>query len=146
MRVWLFVAIMSAALLGAAGGVAISHTNGCHSAHSCPSDHHTYVWYDSSGSGWDCAKPGADEYDPSRDTTTITYGGYTYYCRAAGSAPPSPPPPTDTRSTETTTTTMRPPKCKLSRVPDTEFDLETEQLPFELGHLHVCSAIVSSPS
>lgn len=71
-----------------------AHSSGCHTQHSCPSDHHTYVWYDSSGQGWDCAKPGAPEYDPTYDTTTITYGGYTYYCRAAGSAPPPSPQPT----------------------------------------------------
>src|SRR3954451_19219534 len=73
--------------LGVTG--AFAHQSGCHSQHSCPSDHHSYVWYDSSGQGWDCAEPGAREYDPSRDTTTISYGGYTYYCRAAGSTTPT---------------------------------------------------------
>jgi hypothetical protein len=74
-------------------GVAPAHQSGCHSAHSCPSDHHAYVWYDGAGQGWDCVKPGAPEYDPSHDTSVITYDGYTYYCRAAGSPPPLPPPP-----------------------------------------------------
>jgi hypothetical protein len=73
--------------------VALGHQSGCHSNHSCPSDHHTYVWYDSSGQGWDCVEPGAPEYDPAQDTTTISYGGYTYYCRAAGSTPPPYPSP-----------------------------------------------------
>lgn len=76
---------------------ATAHTSGCHSAHSCPSDHHTYVWYDAAGQGWDCAKPDATEYDPSLDTTIITYDGYTYDCRAAGTTAPAPtttaPPP-----------------------------------------------------
>ena len=47
------------------------------------------------GKSWDCAKPGADEYDPSRDTTTIVWDGLTYYCRAAGgsAAPGSSPSP-----------------------------------------------------
>jgi len=71
---------------------AAAHSNGCHSAHSCPSDHHTYIWYDGAGQGWSCARPGSSSYDPSRDTTTISYGGYTYYCYRAGSPPPPPPP------------------------------------------------------
>src|SRR5947207_3071288 len=70
---------------------ASAHQSGCHSQHSCPSDHHTYVWYDGAGQGWSCAEPGAPEYDPSRDTTVITYSGDTYYCYAFGSAPPPAP-------------------------------------------------------
>jgi hypothetical protein len=73
------------------GGFASAHTSGCHSAHSCPSDHHTYVWYDGAGQAWSCASPTASEYDPSRDTTTIVYDGLTYYCYAVGSAPPPAP-------------------------------------------------------
>jgi hypothetical protein len=97
-------AIVTSALLvfgglAAYGVSASAHQSGCHSAHSCPSDHHTYVWYDASGQGWSCAEPGAAEYDPSRDTTTITYDGYTYYCYAVGSAPS----PTSTETTPTTT-------------------------------------------
>lgn len=61
---------------------ASAHSDPCHSRHSCPSDHHTYVWVDpSTGSVWDCARPGADEYDPARDTTTITWLGLPYHCR-----------------------------------------------------------------
>src|SRR5690349_10457261 len=86
------MAVALAALVSCEGE-ALGHPSGCHSAHSCPSDHHTYVWYDSAGQGWDCAAPGADEYDATQDTTTIVYDGYTYYCRAAGAAPPPPPPP-----------------------------------------------------
>jgi hypothetical protein len=77
-----------------------AHQSGCHSAHTCPSDHHTYVWYDpSTGRGWDCAEPGAPEFDPSLDRTVISWQGYTYYCRAAGS---SSPPPTTTTTTPPT--------------------------------------------
>ncbi len=94
-----------AALAWLAAAPASAHRSGCHSAHSCPSDHHTYVWYDSSGRGWDCAEPGASEYDPSRDTTTIVYQGLTYYCRAAAGQSPPPPPATTT----TTTTSTVPP-------------------------------------
>jgi hypothetical protein len=63
-------------------GPASAHNNPCHSLQVCPSDHHDYVWFDpSSGSAWDCAEPGAAEYDPSLDTTTIAFDGLTYYCR-----------------------------------------------------------------
>ena len=65
-----------------AGG-APEHSDPCHSQHTCPSDHHTYVWTDTStGLAWDCAEPGAPEYDPSRDTTAMVYLGLTYYCRS----------------------------------------------------------------
>lgn len=71
-----------------------AHQSGCHSAYRCPSDHHSYVWYDGSGAGFDCVKPGAPEYNPASDTSTIVYGGLTYYCRPiGGSLPPPPPPP-----------------------------------------------------
>jgi hypothetical protein len=93
---------VAAALVATGAG---AHTSGCHSAHSCPSDHHTYVWYDANSQGWDCAKAGAPEYDASVDTTTITYDGYTYYCRAAGSAPPPSTTPTTTPTSTTPTTT-----------------------------------------
>ena len=98
-------------------GKASAHQSGCHSAHTCPSDHHTYVWFDpGTGLGWDCAEPGAREYDPSRDSTVIVWQGLTYYCRSAGSAPTTtttttttPAPtytiPTALTSTSTTTTT-----------------------------------------
>jgi hypothetical protein len=71
---------------------ASAHRSGCHAAHSCPSDHHTYIWYDSNGQGWDCAEPGAPKVGPN-DTTVIVYDGRTYYCHAAGGSPPPPPPP-----------------------------------------------------
>jgi hypothetical protein len=103
--------VLAALVAGSAG----AHSSGCHSAHSCPSDHHTYVWYDASGQGWDCAEPGAPEYDPSVDRTMITYGGYTYYCRAAGSAPP----PTPTPTTTTTTTTPTLPTTTTTTTPTT---------------------------
>src|SRR3954454_16738056 len=85
--------VLAAGLVMAYTATALAHSSGCHSAHSCPSDHHTYIWYDSAGQGWDCAEPGAPEYNATVDPTTITYGGYTYYCHAYGSAPP--PKPTD---------------------------------------------------
>jgi hypothetical protein len=100
--------IAGAVVLAAAGfglahlivSPAFAHANPCHSQHTCPSDHHTYVWLDlSTGLFWDCAEPGAPEYDPARDKTTIVYAGLTYYCRAGSNA-------TTTTSTTTTTTTV----------------------------------------
>src|SRR6266516_7020803 len=80
------LALLGFAAAGAVARGASSHQSGCHSQHSCPSDHHTYVWVDpATGQGWDCVEPGAREYDPSRDTTTIVSQGLRYYCRAAGS-------------------------------------------------------------
>src|SRR2546430_14212526 len=71
-----------AALAASVAGGSPAHSSPCHSQHTCPSDHHTYVWTDTStGLLWDCAEPGAPEYDSSRDTTTIVYQGLTYYCR-----------------------------------------------------------------
>lgn len=97
-----------------------AHLSGCHSAHSCPSDHHSYVWYDASGAAWDCAEPGASEYNPATDTTVISYGGYSYYCQTSGQTPnpqpvapaPSSPPPTPTAQSPAG------PTCRLGRLPD----------------------------
>src|SRR3954447_23171235 len=78
---------------------ASAHSNTCHSQHTCPSDHHTYVWTDpTTGLSWDCAEPGAPEYNPILDTTVIVYAGLTYYCRPAGG--------TATTTTTTSTTTV----------------------------------------
>jgi hypothetical protein len=127
-RSGLTAAVVTAAIgIGLAGVISVpagAHSSGCHGAHSCPSDHHTYVWYDSGGQGWDCVKPGAPEYDPSQDTSTISSGGYTYYCRAAGSIPVSQPPgyvppnliPPDTPPSDTTPSST--PSCRLARLPD----------------------------
>jgi hypothetical protein len=75
-----------------AAGVALSgtaHRSGCHTAHSCPSDHHSYVWFDAAGQGWDCAKVGAPEVTAA-DTQRIYYDGLAYQCnRAGGSQTPT---------------------------------------------------------
>src|SRR5204863_1424119 len=82
---------------------ASAHTNPCHSQHTCPSDHHTYVWTDpTTGLQWDCVEPGAREYNPILDVTTIVWDGRTYYCRAAGT------PTTSTTTTTATTSTTLP--------------------------------------
>src|SRR2546430_12660637 len=87
-----------AALAANVAGGSPAHSSPCHVQHTCPSDHHTYVWTDpSTGLLWDCAEPGAPEYDPSRDTTAIVYQGLTYYCR--------PGPAVETTATESTSTT-----------------------------------------
>ena len=109
---YLAVVAVALAFLGfaAAGTVARgapSHQSGCHTQHTCPSDHHTYVWFDpATGQGWDCVEPGAREYDPSRDTTTIVWESLTYYCRLAASAGTTTSlPTTATEPTSTDTTT-----------------------------------------
>ncbi len=77
------VGALGGTLAANVAGGASEHSDPCHSQHTCPSDHHTYVWTDTStGLAWDCAEPGASEYDPSRDTTTIVYQALTYYCRS----------------------------------------------------------------
>src|SRR5438270_176220 len=95
--------LVAAGLTAAVATGSPTHRSGCHAAHSCPSDHHTYVWIDqATGRGWDCVEPGAGEYDPSRDSTKVVYEGLTYYCRAAGS--------TGTTTTSATTTTSPAPR------------------------------------
>jgi hypothetical protein len=84
----LVAAVISVAAFGFASSWLVAgasaHSNPCHSQHTCPSDHHTYVWIDPrTGLAWDCVEPGAPEYDPTRDTTVIVWDGLTYYCRAA---------------------------------------------------------------
>ena len=80
----LFVLVL--ALLAARVAVsADAHRSPCHLAHSCPSDHHSYVWFDTAGHGWDCAKVGAPEVTAA-DTQRIYYGGLAYQCRQAGGA------------------------------------------------------------
>jgi hypothetical protein len=111
-KVRVIAALIALAALGfVAANVVVSgasaHSNPCHSQHTCPSDHHTYVWIDAStGLAWDCAEPGAPEYDPAVDTTTIVYDGLTYYCRAASPAgtTTTAPEPTVTEATATTAT------------------------------------------
>src|SRR3954462_3046588 len=70
---------------GTVASGAPAHGSGCHGAHTCPSDHHMYVWTDlTTGLQWDCVEPGAPEFDPFEDQTFISYEGRTYICRAAG--------------------------------------------------------------
>ena len=88
------------ALALALAGGATAHRSGCHAAHTCPSDHPTYVWLDPGTElVWDCAEPGAPEYDPSLDRTTIVWDGLTYYCRPAGNTRTTPEPTTTTTTT-----------------------------------------------
>src|SRR3954464_13777387 len=90
---------------GTVASGAPAHRSCCHGAHTCPSDHHTYVWTDlTTGLAWDCAEPGASEYEPSRDTTVIVYQGLTYYCRPASGATTTAPTSTTTTATETSST------------------------------------------
>ncbi|MGB8004964.1 MAG: hypothetical protein WCF27_11985 [Gaiellaceae bacterium] len=104
------LALAGFALAGAVAQGASSHRSGCHGAHTCPSDHHTYVWSDlTTGLSWDCVEPGAGEYDAAQDTTVIVYESLTYYCRAVGAAPTTTsvaPPTTAPEPTSTLSTTI----------------------------------------
>jgi endonuclease YncB( thermonuclease family) len=80
---------LTAALAALASGAAASaHSDPCHPRHSCPSDHHSYVWLDSAGRGWDCARAGAAEHVPARDRTTIVHDGHAYHCFQVGATAP----------------------------------------------------------
>src|SRR5207237_906410 len=72
-----------AALAAGVGLSANAHRSPCHLSHSCPSDHHSYVWFDAAGQGWDCAKVGAPEVTAA-DTQRIYDDGLAYQCRRAG--------------------------------------------------------------
>src|SRR6476646_6717367 len=119
-------ASLALALVGFALAVAVahgasSHQSGCHSQHTCPSDHHTYVWTDTTtGLAWDCVEPGASEYDPARDTTVIVYQGLTYYCRSASTVTTT---TTDTTTTSTTATESTSTSTPTTTVPVPQFVL-----------------------
>jgi hypothetical protein len=69
------VALMALLAATVLVGEASAHRSGCHSHHTCPSDHDTYSW-----NGWWCVSPASGESRagfPHR----IRYGGRTYYCR-----------------------------------------------------------------
>ena len=69
------------ATLSVAGSVSASeaqaHRAGCHTKHSCPSDHATYRW---SAKRLLCVKPTSDERT-RRFTIKVRYGGLVYWCR-----------------------------------------------------------------
>lgn len=67
---------LALAVLATAGSAraGTAHRDPCHGNHTCPSDHHTYVWR-----GLVCTSY-PDERTPL-DTTTVTVGGRTYWCR-----------------------------------------------------------------
>ncbi len=87
--------IVGAAALGALGvgsGTAAAHTDPCHPLHTCPSDHHSYVWTDANRVGYSCVEPGAPEHLPW-DKISVSYGGRSYECHwASGALPPDPAP------------------------------------------------------
>ena len=68
----------AAIALSAAGGLAQSagaHRAGCHTAHTCPSDHATYRWR-----GKFCVSPTSDKRT-ARFKTRVKYAGRVYWCR-----------------------------------------------------------------
>jgi hypothetical protein len=57
----------------------VSHQNPCHSAHTCPSDHHTYLWR-----GMSCTSY-ADERE-TNDTRVVVFAGHKYWCHPGSPA------------------------------------------------------------
>jgi hypothetical protein len=94
-RRFLFLLAAFASLLLVTVGTVDAHSNPCHTSHACPSDHHSYIWKDASGLGWDCAKADATDLT-SADTHRVVVSGLVYFCRAAGSAPGSTTPSSPT--------------------------------------------------
>jgi hypothetical protein len=124
------LALLGFALAGAVARGASSHQSGCHSQHTCPSDHHTYVWTDlTTGLAWDCVEPGASEYDPSLDTTTIVYEGLTYYCRSASASTTTASTSTATTATESTSTSTTTTVTSTTTSPTTTFSTPGPGLP-----------------
>jgi hypothetical protein len=71
------IACVALALTGLAVGSAqggLSHRSGCHTNHTCPSDHATYKWR-----GLWCVSPTADERN-ARFKMRVTFQGRTYFC------------------------------------------------------------------
>ena len=81
--------LAGAALLAALAFMAVApnqanaHRNGCHRAHTCPSDHATYRWLGRVGgvrARWLCVH----RTSPKRNRTfnrRVRYGGRTYFCK-----------------------------------------------------------------
>lgn len=76
MRIVILAAPILAAFLAGGAGTADAHRSGCHSKHTCPSDHHTYAWR-----GLNCAHVTSPKYDRARDKIVVRYDGRRYYCR-----------------------------------------------------------------
>jgi hypothetical protein len=75
LRSTLLTALAATTLLLSIAVPAGAHRSGCHSHHTCPSDHATYRWH-----GLLCVKPTADERNSSF-RKRVRYGGHTYYCK-----------------------------------------------------------------
>ncbi len=70
------VAIAGLLSLAAFGTTSASaHNDGCHRAHTCPSDHASYRWR-----GLLCVSPSAEERT-ARFNRRVKYLGRTYFCR-----------------------------------------------------------------
>jgi Protein of unknown function (DUF1524) len=77
----LLVASALVALAATGAGGASAHRDPCHSRHSCPSDHHTYVWR-----GLSCTSYVDERL--RKDGKTVVVAGRRYWCHAAKNAAP----------------------------------------------------------
>ena len=66
--------VLVATIAVASARPAAAHRSGCHSHHTCPSDHASYRWR-----GWLCVSPTADERT-SLFRHRIVYAGRVYWC------------------------------------------------------------------
>jgi len=78
-------AALLALLAAVFAGDASAHSDPCHPRHTCPSDHHTYLWQ-----GLSCTSY-ADER-LSGDRTKVVVGGRTYWCHRGQAEPAGPEP------------------------------------------------------
>jgi hypothetical protein len=76
MKKMLLVAVMcaaAAAMTAMTASTADAHRNLCHTYHTCPSDHHTYLWR-----GLSCTSKLAER--KAIDKRVVKYAGIRYYC------------------------------------------------------------------
>ncbi len=74
-RALTIAAVAGAAVTAGLPASAEAHQNGCHRAHTCPSDHATYRWR-----GQLCVSTASGE-SRSGYPRRVRYGGRVYYCK-----------------------------------------------------------------
>jgi hypothetical protein len=74
LRLAVLSALTTTLVLAVVSPRAAAHRSGCHTHHTCPSDHASYRWR-----GLLCVSPTADERT-LRFRTKVNYAGRLYYC------------------------------------------------------------------
>lgn len=83
----------AAVMAAVSTGGASAHRNGCHSSHTCPSDHHSYPWH-----GLYCTSYAAERL--VTDTRTLFYKNYRFWCGRRSAGPLGSRTATVTRTTQ----------------------------------------------